>query len=584
MFVVTGERCLFFRTKSVGKHRYVQLVENRRRNGKVRQRLLASLGRLDRLQDSGLLDRLAASAARHSPHSGVLTPQDLGPGAECRVLGPALLFERLWQSSGCRDTLDAALLSRRFRFDVERAVFLTVLHRLCSPGSDRSASKWLADQAIDGAADLRLQHLYRAMAWLGEELPPTDSQQDSGSPQAAAKPGKGSPPATRCIKDRLEEDLFWRRRNLFSGLDLVFFDTTSHYFHGAGGSQLGRRGKSKDFRPQCPQLVVGLALSSDGRPLCTEIWPGNTADVTTLLPVGKRLRERFELASTCLVADRGMISRATMDELERRGWGYILGCRIRNTKECHETVLRDSGEETLLELERKGRREPLRLHVREVRVRDAEDGTERRYVVCRNEEQARRDKAVREAIVARLQEQLGSGSGKGLVGNRGFKRYLQAQKGAFQLDEAKIADEERYDGVWMLRVQGEFTAEEAVEKYKQLWRVERCFRDSKSLLRTRPVYHRTDAGIRGHVFCSFLALLLKTELEKQLQAAGIRAEWQDVVQDLQRLRESVVEAQGKRFVVRTRAVGQVADIMRCVGVRLPPTVRLEKGPGGRKGD
>ncbi|MDE0123859.1 MAG: transposase [Bryobacterales bacterium] len=497
---------------------------------------------------------------------------------------PALVFERLWQDSGCRDTLAAALAPRRFRFDVERAVFATVLHRLFSPGSDRSASKWLADQAVDGAADLRLQHLYRAMAWLGEELPRPESEDDSGSGAAAAKHGKGSPPTTRCVKDRLEEHLFWRRRNLFSGLDLVFFDTTSHDLHGAGGSQLGRRGKSKDFRPQRPQLVVGLALSGDGRPLCTEIWPGNTADVTTLLPVGKRLRERFELASTCLVADRGMISRATMDALERRGWGYILGCRIRNTKECRETVLQDQGEETLLELERKGRREPLRLHIREVTVRDGEGGSERRYVVCRNGEQARRDKAVREVIVTKLREQLRTGGGRKLVGNRGYRRYLQAPAGSLQIDEAKIADEERYDGVWMLRVQGPFTAEEAARKYKQLWRVERCFRDSKSLLRTRPVFHRTDAGMRGHVFCSFLALLLKTELEKRLQAAGIHAEWQDVVGDLLRLRESVVEAQGKRFVVRTRAVGHVADIVRCVGARLPPTVRLEQDPGARQGD
>ena len=224
-------------------------------------------------------------------------------------------------------------------------------------------------------------------------------------------------------------------------------------------------------------------------------------------------------------------------------------------------------EKTLLDLERKRPWEPLRLHVREVRVRDEVDGPERRRMVCRNGEQTRRDKEVRETIVARLRERPGACRGKDLVGNRGFKRYLQAAKRAFQLDEGRIVDEERYDGVWIPRVQGEFTAEQAARKYKQLWRMERCFRDSKSLLRTRPVFPRTDASIRGHVFCSFLALLLKTELEKLLAAAGIQAEWQDVIQDLQRLRESVLEAQGKRFVVRTRAVGQLGDILRCVGAR-----------------
>ena len=291
------------------------------------------------------------------------------------------------------------------------AIIASRLDRRTLARAGFNASKRLANQAIDGAADLRLQHIHRPMAWRGEELPPPDSEQDSGSAQTAGKPGKSSPPATCFMKDRLEEDLFRRRRNLFTGLDLVFFDTTSHYFHGAGGCLLGRRGKSEDFRPQCAQVVVGLALSSDGRPLCTATWPGNTADLTTLLPLGKRLRRWFELGSTCLVADRGITSRATMDELERCGWGFILGCRIRNTKECRETVLRGPGEETLLELEREGRREPLRLHVTEVRVRDEVDGSERRCVVCRNGEQARRDKAVREATVDRLREQLeGSGS------------------------------------------------------------------------------------------------------------------------------------------------------------------------------
>ena len=124
------------------------------------------------------------------------------------------------------------------------------------------------------------------------------------------------------------------RRDRFTGLDLVFFDTTSHDFHGAGGCQIGGRSRSKNFRPQCRQLVVGLALSSDGRPLCIKTWLGSTGDVITLLAVENRLRERCELVSTCPVVDQDITSRATMDELELRGWGHVVGCRIRHTKEC----------------------------------------------------------------------------------------------------------------------------------------------------------------------------------------------------------------------------------------------------------
>ncbi len=284
---------------------------------------------------------------------------------------------------------------------------------------------------------------------------------------------------------------FARRRNLFTGMDLVFFDTTSHYFHGAGGAVLGQRGKSKDHRPQCRQVVVGLALDSEGRPLCTEIWPGNTADVTTLLPV----------------ADRGMVSRATREELEQRGWGYLLGCRMRTLKEFREQVLADGTadgverlDEEVLKLERQGRREPLKLAVREVKVGPSGGGpgSQRRYVLCRNEEQARRDRAVREAILEQLRPQVRQG-GQQLVGNRGYRRYLKSGQQAFELDEDKIRAEERYDGLWVVHVHGPLTAAEAAVKYKELWRVEGCFREAKSLLRTRPVYHRTDEAIRGHV-------------------------------------------------------------------------------------
>ena len=568
---------MFLRTKSNGKRTYLQLVESSRSGPKVRQRVLATLGRLDQLQDSGALDRLLLSVSRFCEHAAVLAARDrsLADGFPSRVLGPALVFEPLWRLTGCRDALRSALASRRFHFDVERAVFLAVLHRLIAPGSDRQAVRWMTDQAVDGADSLDLQHFYRAMAWLGEQLPDPPERAGRTQPEETAD----RPP--RYVKDELEEDLFARRRDLFTGLDLVFFDTTSHYFHGQGGAQLGRRGKSKDFRPQCRQLVVGAVLDSEGRPVCSEIWPGNTADVTALLPVAARLRERFGVGQVCLVADRGMIAKATMQALEERGWGYILGVRMRSTKEFGEEVLGAEGEQTRIEVERAWKREPLELGVQQVIVKEAGQrgpgaAAERRYVLCRNEEQARRDKAVREEIVEKLKAQLVGGA-KGLVGNRGYRRYLEARGKGFVLDEAKIAAEERYDGLWALRVKADLSAEEAVRKYKQLWRVERCFREAKSLLRTRPVYHRTDEAIRGHVFCSFLALVLKQELEARMREAGIEAEWADVVRDLGRLSETVVELQGKRFAVRTQAQGAVPQIVRCVGSSLPLVVRRVGG-------
>jgi hypothetical protein len=174
-------------------------------------------------------------------------------------------------------------------------VFLTVLHRLFVSGSDRAADRWREDYRIGGIDGITLHHLYRAMAWLGEELPAKD--QDGRTLFAP-----------RCTKDLVEERLFAHRRDLLTRLDLVFMDTTSLYFEGAGGQTLGRHGYSKDHRPDLRQMILAVLIDGDGRPVCSEMWPGNTADVTSLIPVIDRLRRRFNIARVCVVADRGMIS------------------------------------------------------------------------------------------------------------------------------------------------------------------------------------------------------------------------------------------------------------------------------------
>jgi len=547
---------MFFRTKSTAGRRYLQIVESCREGDRVRQRVVATLGRLEKLQETGALESLLRSGARFARQALVLDAARQGTLAEegRRGLGAPLVFERLWRDSGAGEVIRSLAAGTRFEFDVERAVFGTVLHRLCAPGSDRAGEKWQAGQAIAGTAELRLHHLYRAMSWLGQPL---------------AEPAGEGAPAPRCTKDLVEERLFRRHRDLFTGLDLVFFDTTSLYFEGAGGETLGRNGHSKDHRPDLKQMVVGAVLDSAGRPICNELWPGNTADVTTLRPVAERLRERFGAGQPCLVADRGMISRETISWLEGQEtpWPYILGARLRRQKEVAGAVLGRAGRYREVYPERTRAKDPSPLAVKEVRVEG------RRYVVCRNEEQARRDAAVRETILAALEEQLQRGD-KSLVGNRGYRRFLKARGARFEIDRAKVAAEARYDGKWVLRTNTVLDPAEVALKYKQLWLVEDLHRQVKSVLETRPVFHQHDANIRGHVFCSFLALVLLKELQDRLAAAGLELEWADVIRDLGQLAEHVLIQDGKRFAVRLGLTGCAGPVFRAVGVALPPMVRL----------
>ena len=543
---------MFARDKRIGPYTYVYLVENVREKGHTKQRIIANLGRKEVVVARGDLDRLARSVARLAQRSMVLSvvEGEAPPNAMCRRIGPALLFERLWQEVGCRAVVEALAAHRQFEFAAERAT-LTVLHRLFVSGSDRAAEKWRADYRIEGTEGLRLQHLYRTMAWLGEPL----------ADQTGA-----SELAPRCRKDLVEEELFARRRDLFAELSIVFMDTTSLSFEGQGGEELGRRGHSKDHRPDLHQMIVGLVMDQDGRPLCSELWPGNTADVTTLLPVVDRLRARFGVGRICVVADRGMISAATIAALEERKLEYVLGVRERSSAEVRRTVIDDQTPFVPLVVPRASG-ELTELEAKQVKI------GARRYIVCRNLAEARRDAEQREAILGGLRAKLAQGD-KALVGNSGFRRYLKTVSAEhFAIDEARVADDARFDGLYVLRTNSKITPLQVMLRYRDLLRVEQLLRQAKAVLATRPIYHSSDMAIRGHVFCSFLALLLVKELEDRLRRHGIAAEWGDILRDLDRLQEIQLDQDGKRFLLRTPTTGVAGKLFQAVGVALPPNIQ-----------
>ena len=547
---------MYFRKKTSAGRAYLQIVESRREGAAVRQQVIATLGRIEDLQESGQLERLLRSGARFAEKAIVLDAVHRGEATvvSTRRIGPALAFERGWEETGCRAVIERLARARKHDFALERAAFLTVLHRLVCGGSDRAADRWREDYCIDGVDELELHHLYRTMAWLGEELP--EGQQDAATPFSP-----------RCVKDVLEEELFACRRDLLTTLDVVFMDTTSLYFEGAGGETLGRRGFSKDHRPDLNQMILAVLLDGDGRPVCTEMWPGNTADVKSLIPAVDRLQRRFRINRVCVVADRGMISAETIAELEARGLLYVLGVRERTDKLVRDLVLDDPAPFVPFVL-MKPRRE-VDYETKAVTLAG------RRYIVCRNLDQMTKDAANRATIVVALEKQLKKGD-KSLVGNKGYRRFLaEPHDGGFSIDRAKVEEDQKFDGVFVLKTNAHLSPLEAMLVYKQLWTVERTFRTTKSLLETRPIYHKLDETIRGHVACSFLALVLKTELEDRLAAAnkGARASWPAVIADLESLTETEVEQDGKRFLMRSAPRPAASLALAALGVALPPTLR-----------
>ena len=485
---------MYFRTKRSGGFEYLQMVESHRVNGKPRQTVVATLGRLDALKETGELDRLLRSGARLTESGMLLSAVEKGETTtiDAKRIGPPLLFERLWRDSFCRSVIEDLVADRKFEFPVERAVFLTVLHRIMEPGSDRAAEKWRSAYSIGGMDAIDLHHLYRAMAWLGEEL--------------ADQQGRGLVPRTN--KDLIEEQLFAKRRSLFNDVGLAIFDTTSLYFEGDGGNTLGRNGHSKDARPDLHQLILGVVIDETGRPICSEMWPGNTADVTTLIPVVTRLRERFLLNRVCIIADRGMVSAKTIATLEAHKIEYILGVREKRSVEV-AAVLADKTPFVLLTVPKANGRGTLDLQVKEVvrKVRAGQGNTRRRcrYIVCYNEAEAYNDAAAREAALAGLEKALRQGD-KALVGNKGFRRFLKTEGDShFAIDPERVAAAAKFDGIYVIRTNAQISPLVVALRYRERWIVEDIFRTAKSIINTRPIFHQRDDTIRGH--CSVPSLL-----------------------------------------------------------------------------
>ena len=428
-----------------------------------------------------------------------------------------MLFGRIWERLGVADVLADLLKDRAFEFPVERAVFVAALHRLFVSGSDRDCSSWMEDYDIPGAEGLDLHHFYRAMAWLGEEM--------EEKPEGALAP--------RCVKDLIEEKLFDRRRDLFTDLSVVFMDTTSLSFYGEGGETLGEHGYSKDYRPDLKQMILGLVVDGDGRPICTEMWPGNTADVTTLLPVVDRLRR-------ALLHRPGLRRRRPRHDLgrdHRRARGAQARIYPRRARALRRDRAQDrarerrtvrppahraqGGGDATLRQAGQGRRRPLR------RLPQRGGGRERPQGPRSDRRRARR--ATEEGRQgADRQFRLSALSAQG----RGQRRP------SFEIDAGKLAEEARFDGIFVLRTNAKVTPLQAVLRYRDLLQVEDLFRRTKAIMRTRPIFHSSDAAIRGHVFCSFLALAMQKHLDDLLRQAGLAPEWKELLRDLDRLQSA----------------------------------------------
>ena len=525
---------MFVRVKRSGQgaaaREYLQIVESRREGTKVRQRVVATLGRRDELVADGRLDGLLQSLAKFSGRLRVVDRiRSEGLTAHmARAWGPALVFDRLWHEQRLPELINDLASERKFQFNVERVCFALALQRLCAPGSDLQGASWLQTIECTGFESIQLQHLYRTVSFLAD------------------------------VRERIERDLFMRDRDLFSQeLDMVFIDTTSTYMYRDEPTELRRHGYSRDRMPDEPQVIICLCVDKQGWPIAWDILPGSTADKPAFVAMIKKLRERFRIRRIIVVADRGMISKDTirlLESNEEAPFDFILGCRMRSQKEVSEEVLARAG---------RFRHVEDNLEVKEVFV------DSRRYVVCRNPVEARKDAAARQAILDKHQQSITQGP-KTVIGNKGFARFIRIQKQSVSLNHEAIEADARLDGKFVLRTNTDLDTADVARAYKSLWRVERAFRETKSTLEVRPIFHHRDDTTIGHIVGCFLALRLEVDLQHRLDARGVDVSWLDVMRDLHELKAVEVTLDDERYRLRTDFQGAAWHAFAAAGVRAPP--------------
>jgi hypothetical protein len=536
--------CVFVRIKRNGtgadSAEYLQIVESLRENGRVRQRVVASLGRRDELVANGILDGLVTSLAKFSEKLRVVEKvRTAGVVAhETRAWGPSLVFERLWTQQGLPKVISSLARERKFSFDVERVCFALALQRLCAPGSDLFGSRWLPTVEAQGFNNIQLRHMYRTV---GGFLAPH--------------------------KEELERHLFFQDRDLFGQtLDVLFVDTTSTYVYAEEDSELRKHGYSRDHRGDLRQVMLCVAVDKNGWPVAWDILPGNTADPTSMRKMLGKLRKRFSIGRAVIVGDRGMASHdALVDMLSTRDgerMDYVVGCRMRQDHLVDEA------------LSHPGRFRVVKgnLEVKEVKVGG------QRFIVCRNPEAQARDAADREEMLERLRAQLDGGGAKALLANRGYKRFLKVKKESVVIDETAIEEDARFDGKFVLRTSTDLPADEVALTYRSLWRVERTFRETKSTLDVRPLFHRRDDACIGHIVACFLALRLEVDLQRKLDEAGVDASWSEVMLALDGVRAIDITVDEQPFLARTEIRGLAQKVFKAVGVGPPPLLTRRSAP------
>ena len=549
---------------------YLQLAEStwNKRTKRSEMKIIHNFGRADSPKLTETLRRLTQSIIRRCSPEELVEDKTDWRLIDAWPYGDMYVLEALWKRLELDKLIARLSEGRKYEFSLERALFAMITNRCIAPCSKLYChEQWLRkDVWMEGSEELEVQHLYRAMDFLIEH------------------------------KEEIEKSLFFQLGDLLNlDVEIVFYDTTSLHFEidhedaeiesgnrgegeaeiedlleetelGSESPPLRKRGYAKNKRSDLPQIVIGLAVTRDGFPIKHWIFPGNTVDVTTVEQVKEDLKG-WRLTRCVFVADAGMVSQENLRVLGMGGGKYIACMPVKRSSDISKEVL-----------ERKGRYQYVveNLRVKEVIVDEGE--RRRRYVVCHNPLEQERQRKHREQVVLELEAELSSlevSEGDHsrrvckLLSSRRYSRYIRKTKtGKLRISKAKIREYEKLDGKFVVHSNDDsLSAQDLALGYKQLMRVEECWRTLKSGLQMRPVYHSLEHRIRAHVMLSVLALLLERMAERACSDT-----WRNIRDDLKQIKVAqLLGPEGELWQITEPRSGAL-NRLKLLEIKNPPTI------------
>jgi transposase len=526
---------MFIKITKSGQHKYAQLVKSYRENRVVKHKVMLNFGRLDQIENNPSIQRLAV---RLQELSKVKNRVDLDSFSEAQIVNWGyVVYKKIWNEFDLDSILTKLKESGKTQFDLNNACFLMTVQHLLEPrsklGTYHHQDRYVQLPPVD------LNHLYRSLDILWAH------------------------------KETLEEYLFRKNRHLFNlQVDVVFYDVTTFHFESVKADTLKDFGYSKAGKFNEVQVVLGLLMDCEGRPIGYELFPGNTFEGKTLEASLEKLERRFGIRRVIIVADRGLNSKFNLKKIIDKGYGYIVASRIKNMpKRIQEEILNSDGY-TELDPE-----ENICYKVIDYLNQAKDNGkisklTEK-IIVTYSPARAKKDRADRERLVEKAKLLLENKSRIKASSKRGGKKYLKGRGELnWVLDQEAIAKDERFDGYYGIQTsEKELKAQDVLDAYHTLWKIEESFRVMKSTLEVRPVFHWTELRIKGHFVVCFLAFLLERTLEFQLKKANISASPERIREALNAMNFVEMEIEQKKLCVKTKGTELGNQILRVLRIK-----------------